>query len=310
MKHRVAVVGLGGIAQKGHLPVLTSMKDIELLFYGRNEDKVKPLAEQYRVARYTTHLEQLLEWKADSVFILTPVPTHSELASYFLKAGVDVFIEKPATSTSAETHHLAFLADHEKRILMIAFNRRYAPLSIKAKVLWGERKVTLANFQKSRTKPGFNGLFNHVNEELVHVIDMLRFLCGEAKALQTSSRHDADGMVLEVVSNLELEGGGLATITASLQAGRWFEHYELNGEQTSLNLNCFYDLEIATDKGIQTWKEPYDSTWTSNLYGRGFVNQIDHFFQCVETRQTPKTDAWDSVKTQMLVEDIIEKAIS
>ena len=308
MKHRVAVVGLGGIAQKGHLPVLSSMKDIELLFFGRHEDKVKALAEQYRVARYTTRLEQLLEWKADSVFILTPVPTHVELASYFLKESVDVFMEKPATTSSDETQYLATLADKEKRILMIAFNRRYAPLSIKARELWGDRKVSLANLQKSRTKPGFKGLFNHVNEELVHVIDMLRFLCGEAKALQTSSRLDANGMVLEVVSNLELESGGLATITASLQAGRWYEHYELNGEETSLNLNCFYDLEIATDEGVQTWKEPYDSTWTSNLYGRGFVNQIDHFFHCIENRLIPKTDAWDSVKTQLLVEDIIEKA--
>ena len=133
MKHRVAVVGLGGIAQKGHLPVLSSMKDIELLFFGRHEDKVKALAEQYRVARYTTRLEQLLEWKADSVFILTPVPTHVELASYFLKESVDVFMEKPATTSSDETQYLATLADKEKRILMIAFNRRYAPLSIDRK---------------------------------------------------------------------------------------------------------------------------------------------------------------------------------
>lgn len=310
MKHHVAVVGLGNIAQKGHLPVLTSLKGIELLFYGRHEEKVKLLAQQYRVAHYTTRLEQLLEWKADTVFILTPVPTHIELASYFLKEGVDVFMEKPATSSSADTQQLALLADQKKRVLMIAFNRRYAPLSIKAKEQWGGRQVALANMQKSRTKPGFKGLSNHVNDELVHVIDMLRFLCSEAKALHTWSRLDADGMLMEVVSSLELENGGLATITASLQAGRWFEHYELNGEKTSLNLNCFYDLEIATEQGMQTWKEPYDSSWASNLYGRGFVNQIEHFFHCVETHQTPQTDAWDSVKTQMLVEDIIAKANS
>lgn len=310
MKHRVAVVGLGNIAQKGHLPVLTFINQIELLFYSRNEEKVKTLAEQYRVTQYTTHLEQLLDWKPDSVFILTPVPTHIELATYFLKEGVDVFMEKPATASAADTRQLALLADQEKRILMIAFNRRYAPLSIKAKDQWGERQVALANMQKSRTQPGFTGLSNHVNEELVHVIDMLRFLCGEAKALQTWSRLNPDGMLMEVVSSLELESGGLATITASLQAGRWFEHYELNGEKTSLDLNCFYDLVIATEQGTQTWKEPYDSSWASNLYGRGFVNQIEHFFHCVETRQTPQTDAWDSVKTQMLVEDIIAKANS
>jgi len=307
MKHRVAVVGLGGIAQKGHLPVLSSMNDIELLFYGRHEKKVEAIAEQFRINRYTSHLEQLLDWKADCVFILTPVPTHYELASFFLNSGLDVFIEKPATSTSVETKKLATLAENKKRILMIAFNRRYAPLSIKAKEQWGNRKVTMANLQKSRTKPGFLGLFNHVNEELVHVIDMLRFLCGEGKSLFTSSRLDKDGMVLEVATHIGLESGGLATITASLQAGHWYEHYELHGEHATLDLNCFYDLEVTTEKGTQTWKEPYDSSWTSNLFGRGFINQIDHFFNCIETRQSPKTDAWDSLKTQMLVEDIIKK---
>ena len=307
-KKRIAVIGLGGIAQKGHLPVLTTMPGVELLFYSRTAEKVKNLADQYRIPKWTASLDELLDWKADCAYILTPTPTHAELATICLNAGMDVFIEKPATASVGETRQLAELADKKKRIAMVAFNRRYAPLTKKGKELWGKRTVTMANFQKSRSKPGFRGIRMHITEELVHVIDIVRFFGGEAKAITTKVRVDKDDMVLEVVSLLKYESGGLASLTASLQAGHWYEHYELNGEGATLNLNVFSDLHFTEMECTQSWKEPYDSTWNSNLYGRGFIGQIEHFLICVETRQQPQTNLWDSVKTQQLVEDIIAKA--
>jgi len=308
MTHRVAVVGLGGIAQKGHLPVLSTIKDLELMFYSRTAERVADLATQYRIAKATNRLEELFEWQPQSVFILTPTPTHASLAIQFLNKGIDVFMEKPASESSEETRQLAELADQKKCILMLAFNRRFAPLSIKAKEIWGSRKVTLGVFQKNRAKPGFQGLFNHVNEELVHVIDLVRFFCGEAKAIKTTYTLGPDNYMTEVVSLLQLANGGFVNLLASLQAGQWYEHYELNGESATIRLNTFSDLTFISNNEATTWKEPYDSTWNSNLYGRGFVNQIEHFFHCVKTRQQPQTNAWDSVKTQQLMEDILAKA--
>jgi virulence factor len=308
MKHRIVVIGLGGIAQKGHLPVLTAMPEVELFFYSRTHEKVKNLAEQYRIAKWTSNLDELLSWKADCAFILTPTPTHAELAATCLNAGLDIFMEKPATESSAEVQILAELADTKKRMAMVAFNRRYAPLSIKAREIWGQRSITLANFQKSRAKPNFKGLAIHLSEELVHVIDSIRFLCGEARALKTVAQLGKDELVLDVATLLQLKKGGLVTLTASLQAGHWYENYELNGDGTTLKLNVFSDLQFIQNECVQSWKEPYDSTWNSNLFGRGFVGQIDHFLHCVETREQPQTNLWDSVKTQKLVEDIVAKA--
>lgn len=308
MKKKIAVIGMGGIAQKGHLPVLTAMPGLELFFHSRTAEKVKELADLYRVAKWTTSLDELLGWKPDCAFILTPTPTHFDMITTCLQAGLDVFTEKPATESAAETRKLAELADAQKRIVMVAYNRRYAPLTVQGKELWGKRAVTLANLQKSRAKPGFKGLTMHATEELVHVIDMLRFLGGEAKAITTLSRLDSEGMLVEVVSLLQYEQGGLATITASLQSGHWYEHYELNGEGATLNLNVFSDLHFTEKECTRSWKEPYDSTWTTNLFGRGFVGQIEHFLKCTESRQQPQTNLWDSVKTQLLVEEIIAKA--
>ena len=307
MTHKLAVIGMGGIAKKGYLPVLSTWEDIELLFYSRTPENVQRVAKQYRVNKTTSDLNQVLDWKPDSVFILTPTPTHFQLATMFLNDGMDVYMEKPATEKSSDTERLAKLADEKNRILMIAFNRRYSPLNQKGKEMWGDRTIALANFQKSRPKPNFKGLFMHINEELVHVIDMVRFLCGEATAINTVCTLGSDELVLEVASLLKLDKGGFVSLTACLQTGHWYENYELNGQSTTLRINCFRDMQWITDGKIQTWIEPYDSTWNSNLVGRGFVNQISHFFRCVKTREQPLTNGWDSIKTQQLVEDIVAK---
>lgn len=309
MTMRVALVGVGGIAQKGYLPVLSSWEGLELLLYRRNEEELRKIQSQYRVARATANFEQLLDWKPEAAFVLTPTPTHAEIARRLLNAGVDVLMEKPATSTAAEAQELAELADARQRVLMIAFNRRYAPLAVLARRMWGERPIGWATFEKHRAKPFFKGLENHVTEEVVHIIDMLRFLCGEAQAVKTEYRLDErDQTFMEMVSLLKLESGGFATIAATMQAGHWFEHYALNGGGSSLYLDAFSELRFVTPDREQKWSEPYPSTWQSHLVGRGFVGQMEHFFECVRTRQQPLTNAWDSVKTQRLVEDILARA--
>ncbi len=309
MSMRVALVGVGGIAQKGYLPVLATWEGVELMLCRRNATELERLQSQYHVERATTNLEQLIDWKPDAAFVLTPTPTHAEITRQLLHAGIDVLLEKPATPTAAEAQELAELADARQRILMIAFNRRYAPLSILARRMWGEQSIGFATFEKHRTKPFFRGFDEQVNEEDIHIIDMLRFLCGEAQAVKTVYTMDEkEGYFLQLSSLLKLENGGIATISATMRAGQWYEHYALNGGGSSLYLDAFSELRFVTPDREQKWSEPYPSAWQSSLVGRGFVGQMEHFFECVRTRQQPLTNAWDSVNTQRLVEDIVAKS--
>lgn len=308
MKHRIAVIGLGGIAENAHLPILASLSNVELFLFSRTEEKVKRIAEQYRIARWTTHFEELIGWKVENAYILSPTPTHAELATTCLNENMDVFIEKPATSNYHDTEIIAELAEKRKRIVMVAFNRRYAPLTMKAKEVWGNKPIVVANFQKSRTKPVFKGLYNQISEEHVHTIDTLRYLCGEARVIKTDAVTDQEGFVHGFASLLHLQNGGVAQITASLIGGHWYENYEINGGGASLNLFVNTRLNLTEQEVTRIWKEPYDSSWNPGLYGRGFVGEIMHFLHCIETREKPQTDLRDSLKTQKLVEDVFSAA--
>jgi virulence factor len=236
---------------------------------------------------------------------LTPTETHFDLALELMSKGVDVYLEKPVTFDSNQDRKLAQEADRLQRILMVGYNRRYSPLTVQAKALWGSRSIGMGVMVKHRSSNIFHGLPLHINEEFVHVIDTMRFLCGEGKVLTTQHRLALDGLLIEAVSLIQLEAGGFVTLQTCLEGGLWKETYSLHGEKATLDLDMFSGLHWFEGGSEKVWREPYDSSWRSNLKGRGFIDEIDHFLTCVQTRSQPMTNGWEALKTQLLAEDII-----
>jgi len=302
---KLAVIGLGGIAEKGYLPYISGLDDVELFFHSRTRSRVDELRKRFRVQDGSTQLSDVLRWQPDAALVLTPTETHYDIAMALMKNGADVYLEKPVTFDSNLDRNLCEEADRLQRILMVGYNRRFAPLTVQAQALWGSRTIGMGVMVKHRSSNIFHGLSMHINEEFVHVIDTMRFLCGEGKALTTRHRLASDGLLIEAVSLIQLEVGGFATLQTCLEGGLWKESYSLHGEKASLDLDMFSELrwyECGTEK---SWKEPYDSSWRSNLKGRGFIDEIDHFLTCVKTRSQPLSNGWEALKTQLLAEDII-----
>lgn len=48
--------------------------------------------------------------------------------------------------------------------------------------------------------------------------------------------------------------------------------------------------------------------WVPEMEERGFMGEIDHFFECIATRQQPQTNAYDALKTHRLIEQLVEAA--
>ena len=307
MTMRVAIVGLGDIARKAYLPLLSTWEGIELLLCSRTPATVERIQGQYRLHRGTSDLDELLSWEPGAAFVLTPSPTHRAIAGRLLDAGVDVFVEKPATMHSAETQELAELARARDRILMAGFNRRYAPLHRQARELWGSRTVGLCVLQKHRASAAHHDLFSNYIDDTIHIIDLLRFFCGDGEAVSTV-RQVRQGQLVGAVSVVALPGGGFGMVVTSLQAGGWTEQYTLHGDGASMYVDAFSRLRLVTEDGERVWEEGYASTWKTTLQARGFATQIAHFFQCVHSREQPLTSGWEALRTQRLLEDMLAEA--
>ena len=301
---QVAVIGLGDIARKAYLPILSEQAGLDLILFSRSAASVEQVQGQYRIPLKANSLEQVIQSRPAAAFVLTPRETHFEIIRRLLTADIDVFVEKPATLQAEQTEQLADLADRRGRVLMVGFNRRFAPLHIKARDLMEGHPVSVALFQKHRKNSRGSGLQEQLIEDTIHQIDLVRFYCGEGKAL-SSVEDFRDGHLLGAVSTIRLESGGIAVISISLQAGAWSETYSLHGTDQSLLVDAFSRARLITPTGDQSWDETYASSWRTTLEGRGFKGEVDHFFECVSSRSQPLTSAWQSVRTQQLLEQLV-----
>ena len=229
-----------------------------------------------------------------------------------------MFVEKPLTLKLDEARQLAELADQQGRILMVGYNRRYAPLHRQARLLWGDRPIQMAVLQKNRTSAYHPNLRNNYIDDTIHVIDMLRFFCGDGQAAHTLSQVE-NGKLVGAASTVAYAHGGFGLLVNAgfqhgpgdgpvLDLGRWDENYALHGESTSMQIDAFSRLELTTENEHKVWEETYASAWKTTLKARGFVDEIAHFFECVQSRAKPQTDGWEAYRSQQLLEEMIQVA--
>jgi virulence factor len=303
----LAIIGLGGIAQKAYLPLLGVRSDLKLLVCARSAESVARVEAQYRLSGGSPRLEDILAAGPRAALVLSSTATHYPIAERLLEAGIDVFLEKPAALRAEQTRRLAELAEARGRILMVGFNRRFAPLHVQARQVWQTRRPGLAVFQKVRAGSHYANMAQQFIDDAIHQVDILRFFCGDGQVCAAVQQTGADGFK-QAICTVALAGGGLAQVAVCTHGGHWAETYQLHGAGASLRIDAFEQVTLQADGREQRWQEPYASAWRGIPAARGFVAQVEHFLACVETREQPASDGWEAFKTQTLLEDMLRMA--
>ena len=126
---RVGIIGTGGWAQYGHIPVLQSLDGFEVVaLAGRDLSKVRQYAIDFGIRlAFGSAKELIAHPEVDLVVILTPTPEHGRLAKAVIEAGKDVFAEWPLSTSTLESE--AILAQAQARGVkhVIGLQRRFAP---------------------------------------------------------------------------------------------------------------------------------------------------------------------------------------
>lgn len=149
---KVLFVGLGGVGQR-HLRNLIRIKgdSVQILAYRKRNaqfvlnDKLEIQEGEELNAKFhiecVNSLEEGLKKGIDAVFICNPTSLHIDVLEKSLRAGCDVFIEKPI----ADDLHLLELM--EKRIcvsgslVFVGYQNRYHPCIVKLKQFIDEHKI-------------------------------------------------------------------------------------------------------------------------------------------------------------------------
>ena len=119
---RLAIVGVGDVAQRDYLPETHRLAGIAELAIvcSRHADRARSVAEQYAVPRWTTDYREAIESDVDAVVNLTPFGVHHEINRAALERGRHVYTEKPLAATAGEARELRDLAARQGLVFVCA----------------------------------------------------------------------------------------------------------------------------------------------------------------------------------------------
>jgi predicted dehydrogenase/threonine dehydrogenase-like Zn-dependent dehydrogenase len=263
---KLGVLGAGNFATSVLLPALRKIPNLELVGVAsasgvRAQHALKRFGFQYATGQESTILD---DPQINTIAVLTPHHLHSQQVLIALEKGKHVFCEKPLAINSDQLIEIATaLRKHSSRLLMVGFNRRFAPLSQRLLQFLNPRSEPLiVNY---RVNAGYLPL-NHwlhnpqigggrIIGEACHFIDFITFLVGNPPisvtgfALPDLGRYRQDNVVL----NLSFQDGSIGVLTYLANGDRRFrkEKVEVFSGGKVAVLDDFSSLEMIS-KGQRT----------------------------------------------------------
>ncbi|MFE3517812.1 Gfo/Idh/MocA family protein [Streptomyces sp. NPDC059166] len=292
---KVGCIGLGDIARKAYLPVVTALPDVELHLQTRTPATLEAVAAAHRIPPVRCHqdLTSLLDQGLDAAFVHAPTAAHAEIVGRLLEAGVPTYVDKPLAYELHESERLVTSAEERGVGLAVGFNRRLAPSYAQC----AEHPRDLILLQKNRV-----GLPEDprtmVLDDFIHVVDTLRFLVpGPVTAVDVRARI-ADGLMHHVV--LQLSGDGFTAIGMMNRLnGSTEEILEVSGQDSKRQVVNLAD--VVDHKGQPTLRRRGD--WVPVARQRGIEQCVLSFLDAV--RAGVVLSARDALETHRLCERIL-----
>lgn len=234
----VSLIGAGQYASSSLMPGLKASGARLVTIVSQGGSSAAHWGHKYAFQAAATDAEAaLLDASIDTVVIATRHDTHAHLVCNALRAGKHVFVEKPLCTTFEELEKIETLCSSLIRkpsapLLMVGFNRRFAPQIVKIKQLLSsapDRKTIVITVNAGALPAGHWTQNHHLGGgriigEACHFIDLLRFLAG-APILRTSVSCPprADRAVPQDTATITLEfaDGSVGTV-----------HYFANGHKS------------------------------------------------------------------------------
>ena len=304
-KHRIGIIGLGDIAQKAYLPILTQHAQAEIVgIMARTTATINQIGDRYRIKGRYTQLEELLDQELEAVFVHTPTETHEAIVMSCLQRGMDVYVDKPLSYDIAASIRMAEAAAEANRLLAVGFNRRFAPMYKKAKA-WiqetGTLDLTIA--QKHRTKLQHWSAKETLYDDFIHMADLSLWLNSSDYKLDSYTQLiDTDGKLVHGTGFIRFEAA-TACLSMNRRAGADIEKVELHGGGRSAEI-IDMDRILLHDQAHGQHTERFGS-WDTIGERRGFTGIIDHFLASIDDHEQCTIRADQVLASHRLIDELV-----
>ncbi|MDD2272293.1 MAG: bi-domain-containing oxidoreductase [Desulfuromonadaceae bacterium] len=270
----VAIIGAGNFTSATVLPALKPLKAKLKYIVSAGGLTASTLAKRAGVAIATTDYREVLsDNDVDLVMITTRHNLHAPMVIDALKAGKNVFVEKPLCLNKEELAEIerVYLAPCPLPLtptLTVGFNRRFAPFAQKMKSLLGQGVVNIVTTMNAGFIPANSWVHDlevgggRIIGEACHFIDLCNYLTGSRvvavcmNALGTAPQENSDNVSIV----LRYANGSNAVINYFANGSKAYskERVEVHSQERSLIMDNWRILEGHGFKGFSHVKGKQD----------------------------------------------------
>lgn len=258
----VGVIGAGNYATSTLLPNLKKIKSINLRCIADESGlSAESTAKKFNFDSYTTDYKKILnDEKIDAVFILTSNVNHARFTVESLKSGKHVFVEKPLALSKEQLKEIVDTHNKFQKIVMVGFNRRYAPLALKLKKFFQGRIGPMVSFYRVNAEkiPSDHWIYDaeqgssRIISESCHFIDFLSYITGstitDIDTNTISSKSSKPDELDNFIIKLTFEDGSIGTIIYTNKGDDAYskEMCEFFADGSVASLKDFRKLELIS----------------------------------------------------------------
>lgn len=333
---KIAVIGAGAIG-RAHAELIARTPGCRLAAIADPAPGAADLAAKLSVRCFADHRQLLDAVPLDAAIVATPNALHLPVARDFIAAGKPVIVEKPIAHDLADAEALTKLSQHSGVPVLVGHHRRHNPVIAKARAMIAEGQLgrltsatVLYTFLKPpeyfdlawrKQKGGGPVLIN-----LIHEIDLIRFVCGEIASVQAVTSNAVRGFEVEDTAAiiLQLVNGALVTLSLSdVSVAPWSwdlssgelanyppqpapinSHY-ISGTDGSLTLP---QLEFWRYKATKGWYQPIARDMVAVERGDPYTRQLQHLCRVTRGEEAPLITAADGTRTLAATLAVIDAA--
>ena len=297
--------------------------------YNRTRSKAEALACGSASRLSMTTLRHAQCERPDFVDIVTDVDTHARFVELAAEMGLPAVCQKPLAPSLAEAERMAGLCRRAGVPLLVNENFRWqTPIrAVKAVLDTGAiGRVFRAHVQYANSFPVFdNQPFLRELEDFIltdvgtHILDVARFLCGEAETVYCRTARVNPAIRGEDVATVVLGMESGATVVCELSYATRMEHERFpqtfvfaEGEKGSVALTTDYWLRVTTADGTHARRYPPPRyAWADPAYDVVHASIVDaqrNLLEGLRGEAAAETTADDNLKTLRLVFGAYESA--
>ncbi|TLV03361.1 Gfo/Idh/MocA family protein [Dyadobacter luticola] len=323
--YKFAVLGTGfwstyQLAGWGELEIVKP-----IAFYNRTLEKARALAEQYNVEHIYDNVDELLENHAgelDFVDIITDVDTHELFTLKATQYGLNVICQKPMAPTFETAEKMVSVCQKANVAFYIHENFRFqAPIRKLKEILDSGviGKVFKANVAFCSGFPVFDNqpFLKELDQFILtdigsHVLDIARYLFGEAKTLFCHTARVNQEIKGEDVANvlMQMQNGISCYVEMSYATIAETETFpqtlvRVEGENGSIQLLHNFEIRVTTRSGTTAVHAgPVMYPWVDPAYAVVHSSIVDcnrNILQNMEGKSPAETIGTDNLETIRLV---------